>query len=64
MYIQPKSLLSRLIGAAWTIFFAAVLFWLAVQLLGDVRTWIVVIAAIAILIRLAWWWRGIRRDYW
>lgn len=35
MYIQ-KSLLSRLLSAAWTILFAAILIWLAVQFLAEV----------------------------
>lgn len=64
MYIQPKSLLSRLIGAAWTIFFAAVLIWLAVHLLGDVLIWIVAIALLVLAVRAAFWWRQLRRDYW
>lgn len=63
MYIQ-KSLLSRLLSAAWTILFAAILIWLAVQFLAEVWVWIVVIAVIAIAIRLGFWWHRIRRDYW
>ncbi len=64
MYIQPKSLLSRLLGAAWTILFAALLLWLAIHLLADVWIWIVVIALILIAVRLGFWWRQIRREYW
>ena len=41
MYIQPISLLSRLLGAAWTILFIATLLWLAVHLLAEVWVWVV-----------------------
>lgn len=51
MFIQ-KSLLSRLLSAAWTVLFIAGLLWLAIRLLADVWIWIVVIVAIAIVIRL------------
>lgn len=63
MFIQ-KSLLSRLLSAAWTILFAAFLLWLAVQFLAEVWIWIVVIALVAVAIRLGFWLRQIRRDYW
>jgi Flp pilus assembly protein TadB len=63
MYI-PKSFLSRLLGAAWTILVIAVLLWIAVQLLVQVWIWIVVIVAVVSLIRLALWWRYLRRDWW
>lgn len=63
MFIQ-KSLLSRLLNAAWTILFIAGLLWLAIHLLADVWVWIAAIVIIAILIRLAFWWRQIRREYW
>lgn len=64
MYIQPKSLLSRLLGAAWTILLIATLLWLAVHLLAEVWMWVVGIFTIAIAIRIGFWWRQIRRDYW
>lgn len=64
MYIQPKSLLSRLLGAAWTILLIATLLWLAVHLLAEVWMWVVGIVVIAIAIRIGFWWRQIRRDYW
>lgn len=62
MFIQ-KSLLSRLLSAAWTILFIAGLLWLAVHLLAEVWIWIVVIALIAIAIRLSFWWRRLRDDW-
>jgi hypothetical protein len=64
MYIQPKSLLSRLLGAAWTILLIAALLWLAIHLLAEVWIWVVGIFAIGIAIRIGFWWRRIRRDYW
>lgn len=63
MFIQ-KSLLSRLLSAAWTILFIAILIWLAVQFLTEVWIWILIIAAITVVIRLCFWWRRIRREYW
>ena len=36
MYIQPKSLLARLLTAAWTIFLIALLLWLAICLLAKI----------------------------
>lgn len=64
MYIQPKSWLSRLLGAAWTLLFIAALLWLAIHLLAEVWIWIVAIVLIAALIRVGFWWRSIRREYW
>lgn len=64
MYIQPKSLLSRLLGAAWTILLISLLIWLAIHLLAEVWIWVVGIFAIGIAIRIGFWWRQIRRDYW
>lgn len=63
MYI-PKSLLSRLLGAAWTILLICVLLWLAARLLADVWIWILIIAAVVILVRLGIWWRRLRRELW
>lgn len=63
MYI-PKSFLSRLLGAAWTILFIAVLLWLSVKLLADVWIWIVAIIVAVMLIRIAFWLRRFRRDQW
>lgn len=64
MYFQPKSLLSRLLGAAWTILLIAGLLWLAVHLLAEVWIWLVVILALAVSIRLGLWARRWRRDEW
>jgi len=64
MYIPPRSLLSRLLGAAWTVLVIAVLLWLAVRLLTEVWIWVVVIAFILLAVRAAVWWRHIRREYW
>jgi hypothetical protein len=63
MYI-PKSLLSRLLGAAWTVLLISVLFWLAARLLADVWIWIVVFVTVASLVRLGFWWRRLRRELW
>lgn len=63
MFIQ-KSLLSRLLGAAWTILITALLLWFAVRLLADVWIWIVAIIVLLIAIRLGFWWRSIHREYW
>lgn len=64
MYIQPKSFLSRLLGAAWTILVIAVLLWLAMRLLADVWIWLVGILALVVLVRLGIWARRWRRDAW
>ncbi len=64
MYIQPKSFLSRLLGAAWTILLISLLLWLAACLLVDVWIWIVVIIAVVMLIRIGIWWRRLRRERW
>lgn len=64
MYIHPKSFLSRLLSAAWTILVISVVLWLAARLLADIWIWIVVIVTVATLIRLGLWWRRLRRDWW
>jgi hypothetical protein len=64
MYIQPKSLLSRLLGAAWTIVVIAVLLWIAAQLLADVWGWLVAVVAVVVLVRLGMWARHLRREDW
>jgi len=63
MYI-PKSLLSRLLGAAWTVLLIAVLLWLAVRLLAEVWLWLVGIVALVILVRVGFWLRRWRREDW
>ena len=63
MYI-PKSLLSRLLGAAWTILLIAVLLWLAVHLLAQVWIWIVAILGVVLLVRIGLWWRRAHREDW
>ena len=63
MYI-PKSFLSRVLSAAWTILLICTLLWLAARLLADVWIWIVVIVALVILVRIGIWaWRW-RREEW
>lgn len=64
MYIQPKSLLSRLLGAAWTVLLIAVLLWIAAQLVADVWGWLVIIVAAIVLVRLGIWVRRWRRNEW
>lgn len=64
MYLQPKSRLSRLLGAAWTILVIAVLLWLAVQFLADVWIWLVSIMVLTGLVRLGLWARRWHRDEW
>lgn len=64
MYFQPKTFLSRLLGAAWTILVICLLLWLAACLLAKVWVWIVVIIAVFGLIRIGIWWRHLRREYW
>jgi hypothetical protein len=63
MYV-PKSFLSRLLGAAWTIFIIAALLWLAARLLAEVWLWVVAIIAVFVLIRIVMWLRRFRRDQW
>lgn len=63
MYV-PKSVLSRLLGAAWTILLIAGILWIAVHLLVEVWIWLVVIVAVAACIRLGFWARRWRRDEW
>ena len=63
MYLQ-KSLLSRLLGAAWTVLVIAVVLWFAVQLLADVWIWLVGIIALIVIVRLGIWARRWRRDAW
>lgn len=64
MYIQPKSLMARLLTAAWTILLIALLLWLAIWLLAKIWVWIVAIAVIATLIAIGFWLRRRCRDDW
>lgn len=64
MYIQPKSLLARLLTAAWTILLIALLLWLAIWLLAKIWLWIMAIAAIVTLIGIGLWLRRLRREHW
>lgn len=64
MYLQPKSLLSRLLGAAWTVLLIAGLLWLAVRLLADIWLWLLGIAVLAGLVRIGFWIRRWRREEW
>lgn len=64
MYIQPKSFMSRLLGAAWTILVIAVLLWIAAHLLADIWAWLVAFVVVIVLVRLGMWvWRW-RREEW
>lgn len=64
MYIPPKSFLSRLLGAAWTILLIALLLWVAAQLLADVWIWIVIIGVIGTLVWVGIRIRRLRRESW
>lgn len=64
MFIQPKSFLSRLLAAVWTILLISLLLWLATCLLAKVWVWIVVIIAVFALIRIGIWGHRLRREYW
>lgn len=64
MYTQPQSLLSRLLGAAWTILIICGLLWLAVHLLAEVWLWVVVVVVLFALVRAASWWHRLRREFW
>jgi carbon starvation protein CstA len=64
MYIQPKSFLSRLLAAAWTILVIAVLLWIAARLLADVWGWLVGIVVVIVLVRLGFWLRRLHREDW
>lgn len=64
MYIQPKSFLSRLLGVAWTVLLISLLLRLAAHLLADVWIWVIAIVAVVILVRIGFWWRSFRREYW
>lgn len=64
MYIHPKSFLSRLLEAVWTIVLIVLLLWLAAQLLADVWGWLVIIVAVVVLVRLGMWVRRLHRDEW
>lgn len=64
MYIPPKSFLSRLLLAAWTILLIALLLWFAARLLADVWIWLVGFVAVVIGVRIGFWWRRLRRDFW
>ena len=63
MYLQ-KSLLSRLLGVAWTVLLIAVLLWVAVQLLADVWLWLVSIVALVVLVKVGFWLHRWHRDDW
>lgn len=64
MYIQPKSLMSRLLGAAWTILAIAVLLWIAAHLLADIWGWLVAFVVVVVLVRLGVWVMHLRREEW
>ena len=63
MYV-PKSFLSRLLGAAWTVFLIALLLWVAICLLERIWIWIVAISAIGTLTGIGIWLQRWRRERW
>lgn len=64
MYMPPQSILSRLLGAAWTLLIICGLLWLAVRLLQQVWMWVIAVLILAVLVRLVFWWQRLRREYW
>jgi hypothetical protein len=64
VYFPPKSFLSRLLGAAWTLLFIAVLLWLAVWLLMQIWLWIVGIALLCIVAIVAVRVWRVRHERW
>ena len=61
MDIYPRSFLSRLLGAAWTVLVIAGLLWLAVHLLADIWICLVGFAVLVVLVRIGFWLRRWRR---
>lgn len=64
MYIQQRSFLSHLLGAAWTVLLIALLLWIAAQLLADVWGWLVAFVVVVVLGRLGIWLRRLHREEW
>jgi hypothetical protein len=62
MYIHPRSFLSRLLGAAWTILLISLLLWLAARLLAEAWMWLVGIIIVATLVRLGFLIRRLRQE--
>lgn len=64
MYIEPRSFLSRLLGAAWTTLCICGLLWLAIRLLEQIWVWLAVVVVVAALVKLVFWWRNLHREMW
>lgn len=53
---------ARLLAAAWAVFFACLLLWLAVWLIEQIWVWLLIIAAVVAVVSALLWLR--RRSRW
>lgn len=64
MSSDRKNPLDWLVEAAWTVFGACVLLWLAVCLLSQIWVWLLVIGGVIVVGGGAVWFLRWRRDRW
>lgn len=64
MSSEPRGFIDRLVDLAWKLFGAALLVWLAVELIGQIWQWLVGGVAVVGLIWLLWCLYRARRDLW